>query len=128
MNSVLDLRLLTAAAIGCSIGLWLAYAGLKIGGDQYSSNIAEFEENKGAWVLAVTMKFASEEAKQEFVQIWREEAEHVHSHEQGTLGYELMQSDQDPLQVMIFERYRRRGRDYLEVHKQSQVFLAFREK
>jgi hypothetical protein len=29
---------------------------------------------------------------------------------------------------MIFERYRRHDRDYLEAHKKSPVFLSFREK
>ncbi len=40
----------------------------------------------------------------QFIAVWKPLAEWVRANEAGTLGYEAMIADTDPLKVMVFER------------------------
>jgi quinol monooxygenase YgiN len=85
----------------------------------------ESREKEGVFVLAVTMRFKTTSDYEKFVAIWTPVADHCRNYEPGTLSYEMMQSDKDPNQIMILERYATKD-DYLEVHKKSAPFLTFR--
>jgi len=78
--------------------------------------------------LLVTLQFKSVEHKEEFLELFAPIAAHCKAHEPGTLAYEALLSDKDPLQVLILERYRDKEKDYLQVHRSSQPFLEFRPK
>jgi quinol monooxygenase YgiN len=51
----------------------------------------------------------------------------VRSKEFSTVSYEILQSDKDRLQIFILERYKDKAA-YLETHKSSSEFIAFRAK
>ena len=74
-------------------------------------------------VLVVTFK--NDQIKSKFLELYRVEAEYVRDHEMNTLSYEYAQSDKDPLQGILIERFISKD-DYL-VHKQSSIFISFRE-
>jgi hypothetical protein len=69
----------------------------------------------GSWVLVVTLKFSDAEKLAAFEEIFRPVADYVRAHEPSTLSYDLLKSDKEPLQVMIFERYADKEHAYLEV-------------
>ena len=50
----------------------------------------------------------------------------MRAREPTTLAYSLLKSDKDPLTVMVFEKYEDKEHAYLQVHKSSAPFLAFR--
>lgn len=78
--------------------------------------------------LLVTLKFSSTEYKDQFLQDIQPVADHCRKNEPDTLAYEVLLSDQDPLQVLVLERYRDKEVAYLQVHKSSAPFLTFRPK
>ena len=78
--------------------------------------------------LLVTVQFDSVEHKKQFLEDFKPVAEYVQSSEPDTLSYELLLSDNDPLQAMILERYKDKENAYMKVHKSSTPFLAFRPK
>jgi quinol monooxygenase YgiN len=78
--------------------------------------------------LLVTLQFSTAEYKDQFLQDIQPVAEHCRTKEPDTLAYEVLLSDKDPLQVLVLERYRDKEVAYLQVHKSSAPFLAFRPK
>jgi quinol monooxygenase YgiN len=78
--------------------------------------------------LLVTLVFTAEEYKQLFLKEFAPLAIYVSKHEPQTIAYEALQSDQNPLQILIMERYRDKEVAYLQIHKSSQPFLEFRPK
>ena len=78
--------------------------------------------------LLVTLDFQSTDVKNQFLQDIQPVAEHVRNHEPDTLAYKILLSDQDPLKVMIVERYKDKDHAYLGIHKSSVPFLQFRQK
>ena len=93
-----------------------------------SSSLEENATTTTAFSLLVTLVFQSTDDKDEFLTDIAPVADYVQRQEPDTLAYEVLLSDQDPLQVMILERYRNKDVAYLEVHKSSAPFLAFRPK
>lgn len=81
-----------------------------------------------AFSLLVTLKFTDEVYKEEFLRDIAPVAQYVREHEPQTVAYEVLLSDQDPLQVLVLERYSDKEKAYLEVHKSSRAFLEFRPK
>lgn len=79
----------------------------------------------GAFWLAVTVVFQQEEDVATFERAFEPLAAYVATEEPATLSYGLAKSDSDPRRILIFERYASK-KDYLEVHKASEPFLAFR--
>jgi quinol monooxygenase YgiN len=78
--------------------------------------------------LLVTVSFDSIEYKQQFLKDFKPLADYVKTIETDTLAYEVLLSDNDPLKVMILERYKDKENAYLKIHKSSVPFLAFRPK
>ena len=78
--------------------------------------------------LLVTLQFTEDEYKNKFLQDFVPLADYVRNHEPQTLTYEALQSDQNPLQILILERYVDKEVAFLQVHKSSQAFLTFRPK
>jgi quinol monooxygenase YgiN len=81
-----------------------------------------------AFSLVVTLKFTAEEHKQTFLREFAPLAAYIKDNEQDTIAYEVLLSDQDPLQAVIFERYRDKETAFLKVHRSSAPFLEFRPK
>jgi quinol monooxygenase YgiN len=78
--------------------------------------------------LMVTLQFTAAEYKEQFLREIQPEADYVKANEPGTLAYNVLLSDQDPLHVMVLERYQDKEEAYLQIHKSSTPFLAFRPK
>ena len=78
--------------------------------------------------LFVTIEFSAEIFKEQFLKDIQPVAAYVKSHEPTTLAYEVLLSDQKPLQVLIMERYQDKEVAYLQIHKSSAPFLEFRPK
>ncbi len=107
--------------VGVTVGIVLSNIHLNI----YPKQRKSAAEN--VFVLGVTVKFKSVEDKDGFKDLFRPVAEYVAKYELDTLSYEMMDSDKEPTQIYILERYRTK-KAYLEVHRQSKEFLSFREK
>lgn len=54
-------------------------------------------------------------------------ADWIEKNEYKTLSYELAQSDSNPLEILITERYVNKEA-YSQIHRTSDVFLAFKAK
>lgn len=80
---------------------------------------------KGAFWLVVSVVFQKEADVATFERAFQPLAEFVAAQELGTISYAYAKSDQDPKRVLIFERYASKS-EYLDVHKASAPFLAFR--
>lgn len=79
-----------------------------------------------AFFLGVAITFPNKEDLEVFKHHFRPLAAYVEKYELGTLSYELLESDKDPLRIQILERYQDKDY-YLNVHKTSAAFLKFRE-
>jgi quinol monooxygenase YgiN len=75
----------------------------------------------------VKLTFTAEVYREEFLNDFTIIAEYVSQYEPSTLAYHVVLSDNDPLQVLIVERYTTKD-DYLKIHKISPAFLEFRPK
>lgn len=84
-------------------------------------------EVENAFVLGVSVKFRSTTDKDNFKDIIGPVADYIAKFELNTISYEVMDSDKEPTQIYILERYKTK-RDYLEVHRKTEIFLSFREK
>lgn len=81
----------------------------------------------GAFWLVVAVVFQQEEDVATFERAFKPLADYVTMKEPATLSYGYAKSDADPRRILIFERYASKN-DYLDVHKVSEPFLAFRPK
>lgn len=79
-------------------------------------------------MLLVELDFERESDVRRFLEGIDEVVEHVRRHEPGTLSYEVALSDKVPTKVVVMERYEDRENAYLDAHKSSAAFLAFRQK
>ena len=78
--------------------------------------------------LFVTLEFTSDEYLQQFLTDLKPVAEYARDNEPGTISYEVLRSDKDPLRVLLMERYKDKEVAYLQVHKSSKPFLEYRPK
>ena len=85
-------------------------------------------QHPGAFFLGVTITFSSPEDKAHFKELFRPLAQYVQDFEPDTLSYILSESDKDPLRVSILERYRDKNQAFLETHRSSPAFVAFKSK
>lgn len=83
--------------------------------------------NDKAFVLHVQLRFTTASAAERLLADWRPVANYCLANEPFLFSYEIAQSDKNPLLFSMYERYRSKT-DYLERHKASAAFLAFREK
>lgn len=84
--------------------------------------------NMPVFTLLVTLNFSGEEHKAQFLRDIEPVALYCKENESGTLAYEVLLSDSDPLQVLFLERYQDKEVAYLQIHKSSAPFLEFRAK
>ncbi len=59
------------------------------------------------FVLAVQLKFNEIETRDEYLGLWKDLAAYVAKFEHKTLSFELSIADNDPLKVLVFERWGR---------------------
>lgn len=79
--------------------------------------------------LLVTLEFTEEQHKRKFLdEDFGPFAAYVKEHEPTTLAYEVLQSDQNPNQVLILERYADKDDAFLKIHRSSKEFQEFRPK
>lgn len=81
-----------------------------------------------AWSLAVELTFSSEAKVTQMLEAIVPLVDYIKESEPTTLGYKVMKGDEDPLKVMIMERYVDKDDAYLKVHRSSQEFLDFKGK
>lgn len=81
-----------------------------------------------AWCLVVKLKMSEEAKVAELKRFFGPYAKWIAENEPTTLAYELLVSDKDPLVVTIFERYADKDKAFLEIHRSSDEFKAFRPK
>lgn len=78
-----------------------------------------------AFVLAVQLTFPNMESQKIFLERWQRLAAFVQDHEPETLAFEALQSDSDPLMLLIYERYTSRS-SYENIHRKSEAFTTFK--
>ena len=81
---------------------------------------------KPVWALFVKLTFSSADKVEACKKLVSEYAQWMKENEPSTLSYQLMQSDKDPLQVCILERYADTSYAYAIAHKTSPEFRKFR--
>jgi quinol monooxygenase YgiN len=84
---------------------------------------------KKPFSLMVKLTFTELQHQQQFLQDITPLCQYIQEHESTTtLAYEILLSDQNPLQVLIMERYVDKEHAFLQIHKTSIPFLEFRTK
>mmetsp|Transcript_18309 Transcript_18309/g.25810 ORF Transcript_18309/g.25810 Transcript_18309/m.25810 type:complete len:165 (-) Transcript_18309:265-759(-) len=81
-----------------------------------------------AFTLLVTVKFSAEEHMETFFADIKPLCDYIRESEPTTIGFEVLKSDRDPLLVTIMERYVDKEEAFLNIHRSSEPFLAFRPK
>lgn len=79
--------------------------------------------------LMVQLTFTELQYQQQFLKDITPLCQYIQEHESTTtIAYEILLSDQDPLRVLIVERYLDKENAFLQIHKTSSAFLEFRTK
>lgn len=89
--------------------------------------VRSISDSTEPFTLVVTLDFVDDRSKQAFLRDIAPEAAFVEAQEPQTLSYKVLQSDSDPLRLLIIERYATKDA-YLQTHKSSSTFQAFRPK
>lgn len=55
-------------------------------------------------MLAVNLKFKSVDDRDRLLQAWRPLADHTRQQEPGALSYKWLVADNDPTEVLVYER------------------------
>jgi quinol monooxygenase YgiN len=79
------------------------------------------------FTLCVTLKFHRIADKVLFQELFEPYARWVENNELTTLSYQLLQSDSNPLEIMLLERYASKSA-YLDIHKKTEQFVAYKGK
>eukprot|EP01062_Namystynia_karyoxenos_P067994 TRINITY_DN62169_c0_g1_i1.p1 TRINITY_DN62169_c0_g1~~TRINITY_DN62169_c0_g1_i1.p1 ORF type:complete len:196 (+),score=68.45 TRINITY_DN62169_c0_g1_i1:88-588(+) len=125
-------RLAAVFAVGAVAG-WLAHAASSqrapTQGAAHSAPLTTLGRPKArgekGWVLSVGLRFADDGSLREAAEAWKRIARYCYEHEPYLWHYEMLRSDKDPLQIVVYERYASKA-DYLSQHKQSAAFAEFR--
>ncbi|KAK9860339.1 hypothetical protein WJX84_001467 [Apatococcus fuscideae] len=81
--------------------------------------------HKQAWLLIVNLTFPNLKERDKFLPIFAELAKSVAAKERGVLAYELSIADNDPLKIVIFERYVAKHPHYDPMHRSSEAYKTF---
>ena len=85
--------------------------------------------NHTPFSLLVQLTFTELQYQEQFVRDITPLCQYIQQHESNTtLSYKVLFSDQNPLLVLILERYVNQPEAYLQIHKTSAPFLEFRAK
>ena len=82
---------------------------------------------KSGWALIVQLRFKDISVRDELLKSWVVLARYVRDHEPFVVLYQAIQSDKDPLLVIIDERYTSKEM-YTGAHRSSAAFAEFRPK
>ena len=107
--------------VGC------AAAGFLLARVATSSPALRVTAEKEAFVLMVNIEFQDVAQKEDFMALFHPMAQYVADYEPTTLSYECAESDKNEKQVVIIERYLNK-QAYADTHRESQMFLAFKQK
>lgn len=80
------------------------------------------------WTLAVQLTFSSEAKVTQMLEAIVPLIDYIRESEPTTLGYKVMRGDDEPLKVMVLERYVDKDNAYLKVHRSSPQFYTFKGK
>ena len=83
--------------------------------------------NPKAFLLCITVKYKDQEQKQIFKSLFSATANYCAANEYDTLSYEIADSDKNPLQSFIIERYKTKNA-FTDVHRKGAIFLDMKEK
>ena len=129
-NPKLALALLPLALVsGFLLGRWSSGSSSSTGGVARLGGAAVGKAGrvpaKGAFWLVVSVVFQQEADVATFERAFQPLVTFVADQEFNTISYAFAKSDRDPKRILIFERYASKS-DYLDVHKASAPFIAFR--
>eukprot|EP00304_Pavlova_gyrans_P013707 CAMPEP_0206045788 /NCGR_PEP_ID=MMETSP1466-20131121/16855_1 /ASSEMBLY_ACC=CAM_ASM_001126 /TAXON_ID=44452 /ORGANISM="Pavlova gyrans, Strain CCMP608" /LENGTH=124 /DNA_ID=CAMNT_0053420741 /DNA_START=27 /DNA_END=401 /DNA_ORIENTATION=+ len=79
------------------------------------------------FMLIVRLSFKTEAGVSQFLNDFSPMAAAVRDSEPNTLSYEVSQSEKNPLELVIVERYRTKA-DFVDVHRSMKHFIKFRPK
>ncbi|CAE7414631.1 unnamed protein product [Symbiodinium natans] len=82
---------------------------------------------KVGWALIVQLRFKDISVRDEFLSFWTVLARYVRDNEPFTTLFQAIQSDKDPLLVIVDERYTSKDL-YTGAHRSSAAFAEFRPK
>eukprot|EP01041_Mallomonas_annulata_P007565 gene7565-15511_t len=114
--------------VGCLFGIWI---GIIISERRFLLNKSLVKPYKGfhrksssekAFTLCITLKFKDVEQKEIFRKILTPTINYVAKNEFETLSYELMDSETDPLQSFLLERYESKYA-FTDIHRKGAIFL-----
>ena len=80
-----------------------------------------------AFMLCITVQFKDKVQKESFKKIFHPTATYVAKEELETLSYEIADSDQDPLQSFILERYKTK-KSFTDIHRKGEIFLHMKKR
>mmetsp|Transcript_15057 Transcript_15057/g.45515 ORF Transcript_15057/g.45515 Transcript_15057/m.45515 type:complete len:164 (-) Transcript_15057:627-1118(-) len=111
-------------------GLFLAVSAVqhlcrRSGRSTSSSSTAATEAPTKAWLLVVSSKFQSLEDRDALLEHVRRIAQQSANHEPGTLGFQVAIADNDPLRILVFERFANKEA-WLEAHRNSTVYKKYK--
>ena len=87
------------------------------------------KSNNKPFSLMVKLTFTELQYQEQFLRDITPLCQYIQQHEsKTTLSYEILLSDQNPLQILIVERYVDKENAFLQIHKTSAPFLEFRTK
>lgn len=101
-----------------------------VSGTSSSDRVSEYLDDSNSqdqFILSIQLVFKTENGLEYFKDIFANMAKWVYNNENGTISYSMAVSDKDMLQVLIYERYVNKDA-YLDIHKKSMEFLAFKKK
>jgi quinol monooxygenase YgiN len=119
-------KLVKMAVISLMAVLGLFFGALLRRGGNSGAAFAGANAKEPAFSLLVTLQFASDANRREFLELVEPLAAHVEKREPSTVSYAVLQSDRDPLKMLILERYRDKETAYLQTHRSSAPFRTFR--
>ena len=82
---------------------------------------------QAGWALIVQLRFRDIAVRDEFLSFWTVLARYVRDNEPFVTLYQAIQSDKDPLLVIVDERYSSKEM-YTGAHRSSTAFAEFRPK
>jgi len=118
----------TSRDLGIAIASVLAtllYVRLDVGGMPRTVLGRPKARGERAFLLIVTLHFPEPSRSAALLEAWRAAADYCIEREPFLYAYEVAQSDKDPRNYTILERYRSKH-DYLGAHRKSSAFAAFR--
>ena len=92
----------------------------------WTSNLRKLMQSpKSGWALIIQLRFKDTSVRDDFLKFWAVLARYVRDYEPFCDLFEAVQSDKDPLLIIVDERYSSKE-DYTGAHRSSTAFAEFR--